>query len=63
MRTAPQSVSQAYIRLRPRWEYGHLVAFSAWLAGDALLLLSVVTAPPRNAAYHRTAPSRALMTW
>jgi hypothetical protein len=32
----------AYARLRPRWEYGHVAAFIAWLAGFALLVISVV---------------------
>lgn len=48
MQTAPQAVPEAYVRLRPRWEYGHLAAFAAWLAGYSLLLLSVLTAPRRT---------------
>jgi hypothetical protein len=32
----------AYMRLRPRWEYGHVAAFSAWLIGFSCLVLSVL---------------------
>lgn len=38
----PQSVPEAYMRLRDRWEYGHAAAFAAWLCGFWLLLLSVL---------------------
>ena len=38
----PRSVSDAYMRLRERWEYGHAAAFAAWLCGFWLLLLSVL---------------------
>lgn len=48
MQTAPHAVPEAYVRLRPRWEYGHLAAFAAWLAGYALLLLSVLTTARRT---------------
>jgi hypothetical protein len=40
--SAPESVPAAYLRLRARWEYGHLAAFAAWLVGYSLLLLSVL---------------------
>jgi hypothetical protein len=40
--SAPASVPSAYLRLRPRWEYGHVAAFIAWSIGFSLLLLSVV---------------------
>lgn len=36
----------AYARLRDRWEYGHVAAFAAWLAGVSLLLLSVLKDTP-----------------
>lgn len=48
MQTAPHAVPEAYVRLRPRWEYGHLAAFVAWLAGYTLLLLSVLATPRRT---------------
>lgn len=38
----PQSVPEAYMRLRNRWEYGHVAAFVAWLGGFWLLVLSVL---------------------
>jgi len=38
MKTAPAAVPEAYLRLRPRWEYGHLAAFGAWLLGYGLLV-------------------------
>ena len=44
--SAPESVSLAYQRLRPRWEYGHVAAFIAWLIGFSLLLLSVLKETP-----------------
>jgi hypothetical protein len=51
--TDPASVPDAYARLRPRWEYGHLAAFAAWLGGFALLLLSVLKElPPDRARPH-----------
>lgn len=44
----PTSVPAAYERLRPRWEYGHVAAFSAWFLGFCLLLLSVVKETPAD---------------
>jgi hypothetical protein len=35
---SPGAAPDAYQRLRPRWEYGHLAAFAAWLVGYVLLL-------------------------
>jgi hypothetical protein len=32
-RTSPAEFAAAYARLRPRWEFGHLAAFIAWLTG------------------------------
>jgi hypothetical protein len=48
IQTAPESVPAAYLRLRPRWEYGHLAAFVAWLTGFSLLLASVLTTVPKR---------------
>jgi hypothetical protein len=31
------------MRLRDRWEYGHVAAFIAWLFGVGLLMLSILT--------------------
>jgi hypothetical protein len=60
MQTAPEAVPEAYARLRPRWEYGHLAAFAAWLAGYTLLLLSVLMDPQRGAPQHRDRRDRAV---
>lgn len=43
------TAAEAYAALRPRWEYGHLVAFAAWFAGFAVLLWSLFLYPPRAA--------------
>lgn len=42
LRTSPATAAAAYQELRPRWEYGHVAAFAAWLAGFSVLLYSVV---------------------
>jgi hypothetical protein len=42
LRSGPAAAVEAYARLRGRWEYGHVMAFSAWLLGFALLLYSTV---------------------
>jgi hypothetical protein len=42
----PSAAPAAYLRLRPRWEYGHVVAMVAWLAGFACLVLSVLVETP-----------------
>lgn len=42
MQAAPESAPAAYLRLRTRWEYGHVVAFVAWLIGFSLLLLAAL---------------------
>lgn len=44
--TAPDAAPEAYLRLRSRWEYGHVAAFLAWLLGFGLLLLSVLAETP-----------------
>lgn len=55
MESAPESVAEAYLRLRPRWEYGHVAAFAAWLIGFGLLVLSVLRETPaeRSTAVRR----------
>jgi hypothetical protein len=42
LRSDPASAPAAYARLRPRWEYGRVAAFAAWLIGFACLALSVL---------------------
>jgi len=43
----PGSAPEAYLRLRDRWEYGHVAAFAAWMIGFACLLISVLSEIPR----------------
>ena len=43
IQTGSDSLPDAYARLRPRWEYGHVAAFAAWFAGYCLLQRSVLT--------------------
>jgi hypothetical protein len=43
------------MRLRGRWEYGHVAAFAAWLAGLCLLIRSVLVETPRRGALDRAA--------
>jgi hypothetical protein len=42
LRSSPAEAVQAYAQLRSRWEYGHLAAFAAWLAGFILLVRGVL---------------------
>lgn len=42
MRLRPDSVVESYARLRGRWEWGHVMAFVAWLLGFGLLLYSAL---------------------
>jgi hypothetical protein len=44
--SSPASVPETYARLRPRWEYGHVAAFAAWLFGFACLLASLLVGTP-----------------
>lgn len=43
----PAEFAAAYERLRPRWEFGHLAAFIAWLIGW-FMLVTAVTRPHRR---------------
>lgn len=44
--SAPGSVPEMWMRLRPRWEYGHVTGFAIQLAGFCLLLASVLVETP-----------------
>lgn len=46
--SAPALVPEAYLRLRPRWEYGHVAAFAAWLTAFVLLVRSALIETPAN---------------
>jgi hypothetical protein len=54
LQAAPASVSTVWVRLRTRWEYGHVAGFVAQLIGLGTLVLSVLVetpqAPPRARA-------------
>jgi hypothetical protein len=52
MEAAPASAPEAYLRLRDRWEYGHVAAFLAWLMGFILLLVSVLVETPSDRSEH-----------
>jgi hypothetical protein len=42
------NVPEIFVRLRERWEYGHVAAFAAWLVGFAFLLRSVIVETPSD---------------
>jgi hypothetical protein len=42
MRSRPDSVVEAYSRLGSQWEWGHVMAFAAWLLGFGVLLHSAL---------------------
>jgi hypothetical protein len=46
LRAAPDTVASVWMRLRERWEYGHVTAFAAWLTGVCLLVLSLLREIP-----------------
>jgi hypothetical protein len=46
LQSDPSAAPAAYLRLRPRWEYGHVAACVAWLAGFACLVLSLLVEIP-----------------
>jgi hypothetical protein len=61
LRSAPESVPATWMRLRPRWEYGHAVGFVMGLTGFGALLASILaeTPGPKPATAHRVMPARA----
>jgi hypothetical protein len=60
LRTQPEPiVVESYLKLRGRWEYGHLAAFIAWLSGFTLLVLSALAAIPADGSAHRVGRTRA----
>jgi len=42
---ATASLLKAYGRLRDLWDYGHPIAFAAWLVGVSVLVHSAISAP------------------
>ena len=53
LRGGPYVAQAEYMRLRDRWEYGHVAAFVAWFQGFCLLVRSAVE-PPRGGSPGRT---------
>jgi hypothetical protein len=47
LRSAPESVPMVWLRLRNRWEYGHVAGFVLQLAGFCALVLSVLMETPK----------------
>jgi uncharacterized membrane protein len=51
-RSAPESIASVWMRLRNRWEYGHVVGFIVQLVGFCALVLSVLVetlqSPPQG---------------
>lgn len=48
MRSHPESVVEVYARLRGRWEWGHVMAFVAWLLGFGVLLYAAFRRPAND---------------
>jgi hypothetical protein len=48
-RSTAEEFAAAYARLRPRWEFGHVAAFVAWLAGWFGLVTVAMRQPPSDA--------------
>jgi hypothetical protein len=46
--SAPEAVPELWLRLRPRWEYGHAIGFILELAAFCLLIISVVVDTPHG---------------
>jgi MFS family permease len=49
MRVSSASVPDVWMRLRERWEYGHVLAFLSWLLGYCFLQLSILREVPDRA--------------
>jgi hypothetical protein len=53
MRSAPESVPAVWMRLRTRWEYGHVAGFVVQLVGLCALVLSVLVETPKERSQAR----------
>jgi hypothetical protein len=53
LRAAPDSVPEAWMRLRNQWEYGHAAGFGVQLIGLSALLISVLMETPANTDHQR----------
>ena len=47
-RSAPESIPAVWMRLRSRWEYGHVTGFIVQLVGLCALVLSVLVETPQS---------------
>jgi hypothetical protein len=48
LRSAPESIPAVWMRLRNRWEYGHVAGFIVQLVGLCALVLSVLVETPQS---------------
>ena len=48
LQSDPSAAPAAYLRLRAQWEYGHVAACLAWLAGFACIVLSLLVEIPAD---------------
>lgn len=46
LRLSPSTVPDVWMRLRDRWEYGHVLVFLSWLLGYCFLQLSILREVP-----------------
>jgi hypothetical protein len=46
LQAGPDAARDAYLRLRNRWEFGHLAAFIAWTTGFVGLLIATLRESP-----------------
>ena len=46
LRLSPNTVPDVWMRLRDRWEYGHMLVFLSWLLGYCFLQLSLLREVP-----------------
>ena len=55
LQSDPSAAPASYLRLRARWEYGHVAACLAWLVGFACLVMSLLIEIPVRAGSSGTA--------
>jgi hypothetical protein len=48
LQQGPASLPEVWMRLRPRWEFGHTAAFAAWLGGFISLTAAAVRQIPQG---------------
>lgn len=55
LKSAPESVPTIWMRLRERWEYGHVTGFFVTLIGFCLLVISLLIEIPTNRSIDHSA--------